>query len=44
MAVAYYCTYPPADQTGSESPEAFAQRVADRVNAQLGGKPPAGGI
>ncbi|MEA2596699.1 MAG: hypothetical protein QOF01_3168, partial [Thermomicrobiales bacterium] len=37
-------TYPPADLGDSETPEAVAQRVADRVNQQLQGKPPAGAI
>ncbi|MEA2513585.1 MAG: hypothetical protein QOJ59_3072 [Thermomicrobiales bacterium] len=44
LAVAYFTTYPPADLGDSETPEAVAQRVADRVNQQLQGKPPAGAI
>ena len=37
MAVAYFSQWPQAD------PET-AQRVAERVNQQLGGQPPEGGI
>ncbi len=37
MAVAYFKQWP-------QAPEGTAQRVADRINEQLGGQGPAGGI
>ena len=44
MVIAYYTSYPPGLQSGSDTPESIAARVAERVNQRLGGKPPAGGI
>jgi hypothetical protein len=43
MAIAYYAVYAKGDE-GTEAPEKIAGRVAERINRELGGKPPKGGI
>ena len=44
MAVAFYSSYAPGTIGGAEAPEEMAARVAERVNRELGGQPPEGGI